>query len=101
LDNNLDSAARQMDDHKTLLFDGENQLNLLARMFSGKDESIWLYQNSLKYRPDSWETHYGLAYTYKVRGEIPLAKNELLKAEELDPGNTDIKNLLNEITEKE
>ena len=100
LDNALDSASRLVDDYQTVLFEGENQLNLLARMFSGKDEAIWLYQNSLKYRPDSWQTHYGLAYTYKERGEIHLAKNELLKAEELDPGNTDVKDLLNEITEK-
>ena len=70
-------------------------------MFSGKDETIWLYQNSLKYRPDSWETHYGLAYTYMGRGEIPQAKNELLKAEELNPGNKDFEDLLNKINEKE
>jgi len=101
LDNNLDSATRLVEDHKTVLFEGENRLNLLARMFSGKDEAIWLYQNSLKYRPDSWQTHYGLAYTYMERGEIPQAKNELLKAEDLNPGNPDFKDLLNKINEKE
>jgi tetratricopeptide (TPR) repeat protein len=98
LDNNLESAARQVDDHKTVLFEGENQLNILARMAYNMDMAIWLYQKSLKYRPDSWETHFGLAHVYKDKGETLLAKNELLKAKELNPGNTDITDLLNEIT---
>ena len=70
-------------------------------MIYNQDNAIWLYQTSLKQRPDSWETHLGLACIYKEKGEIPLAKNKLLKAEELDPGNTKIKDLLNEISEKE
>jgi len=70
-------------------------------MISNQDNAIWLYQTSLKYRPDSWETHLVLACIYKENGEIPLAKNKLLKAEELDPGNTNVKDLLNELTEKE
>ena len=101
LDNAFDSASKQVDDHETVLLEGENQLNILARMAYNKDMAIWLYQKSLKYRPDSWETHYGLAHIYKDKGETLLAKEELLKAEELDPGNTDITDLLNEISKIE
>ena len=61
----------------------------------------WLYQKSLKYRPNSWETHYGLANIYNESGEVLLAKEELHKAKELNPENTDITNLLNELSEAE
>ena len=98
LDNAFNSASKLVDDHKTVLLEGENQLNILARMAYTKDMAIWLYQKSLKYRPDSWETHYGLAHVYKDKGETLQAKNELLKAKELNPENTDITDLLNEIT---
>ena len=32
LENALDSASKQVDDHETVLLEGENQLNILARM---------------------------------------------------------------------
>jgi len=101
LDNNLDSAARLVDDHKAELFADETQINILARMFidSKIDLAIWLYKNNLKYHPDSWQAHYNLGYAYKEKGEPLLSINELLKAKELNPGNTDIINLLNEIDE--
>ncbi|NOR34441.1 MAG: hypothetical protein GQ579_07140 [Bacteroidales bacterium] len=101
LDNNLDSAARLVDDHKAELFAEETQINILARMFidSKIDLAIWLYINNVKNHPDSWQAHYDLGYAYKEKGETLLSKNELLKAKELNPENTDITNLLNEINQ--
>jgi len=103
LDNNLDSAARLVDVHKTVLFEGENQLNLLARIFYKPyiDQAIWLYLTSAKYQPDYWETHFNLGYIYKEKGETLLAKNELLIAKELNPENTKITDLLDEVNEIE
>ncbi len=103
LDNNLDSAAGLVDVHKTVLFEGENQINLLARMFYKPyiDQAIWLYLTSAKYQPDSWETHFNLGYIYKEKGETLLAKNELLIAKELSPENTKITDLLDEVNEIE
>jgi tetratricopeptide (TPR) repeat protein len=101
LDNNLDLAARLVEENKTELFAGENQLNLLARMFNDKDIAIWLYQKSLKYNPDSWETHYNLGSFYKENGEPILATNALLRAQEINPENTKITDLLNEISREE
>jgi len=101
LDNNLDSAARLVDDHKAELFAEETQINMLARMFidSKIDLAIWLYINNVKNHPDSWQAHYDLGYAYKEKGETLLAKNILVKAKELNPENSDIANLLNEINQ--
>ena len=103
LDNNLSSASRLVDAHKTILFEGENQLNLLARMFKDTDPetAVWLYLQSIEHQPDSWEAHFDLGIIYKEKGDIILAKNELLKARELNPENTRITDLLDEVKELE
>lgn len=101
LDNNLDSASRVVELHKSILFEGENQLNLLARMFMDKEAAIWLYQKSITYQPDSWEAHYGLGNIYKEKGETILAKNSLRKAKELNPENSKINDLLIELEKME
>ncbi len=103
LDKNLNSAARLVDDHKTVLFAEENQLNILARMTIevNIDMSIWLYLKNAEYHPDSWQAHYDLGYIYSRKGETLLAKNALLKAKELNPENTDIATLLNEVNNVE
>jgi len=41
----------------------------------------------------------GVGYAYKEKGETLLSKNVWLRAEELNPENTDIANLLNEINQ--
>jgi len=99
-DNNLDSAARLVDDYKAEFFAEETQIHILARMFiDGKiDLAIWLYKINVKNHPESWQAHYDLGYAYKEKGETLLAKDELLKAKELNPGNKDITDLLDEIT---
>ena len=100
LDNNMDLATKQVQAHKDEFIAGRNQLNLLARMVINKDQSIWLYQESLKYEPDSWQTYYDMAITYKNHGDITLAKDAVIKAQEMNPENDEIKNLLNKITKE-
>jgi Flp pilus assembly protein TadD len=63
--------------------------------------SIWLYLKNAEYHPDSWQAHYDLGYIYSSKGETILAKNALLKAKELNPENTDIATLLNEVNNVE
>ena len=48
-----------------------------------------------------WRSGQENLYMYKKNGEALLAKKELLKAEALNPGNTDIANLLNEVNQLE
>jgi tetratricopeptide (TPR) repeat protein len=100
LDNNMDLATKQVQAHKDEFIAVRNQLNLLARMVINKDQSIWLYQESLKYEPDSWQTYYDMAITYKNHGDITLAKDAVIKAQEMNPENDEIKNLLNKITKE-
>jgi tetratricopeptide (TPR) repeat protein len=101
--NNLDSAARMAEEHKAELFAEEAPVYILARMFIDAkiDLAIWLYNYNVKYHPKSWQAHYNLGYAYKEKGETLMSKNELLKARELNPDNTDIANLLNEIKDIE
>jgi len=101
LNNDLSVASRLVDDQNNELFEGANQLNILARMLNNKDLVIWLYQKSVEYHPESWENHYNLGYIYKEKGETLLAKNALLTALELNPDNTDITDLLNEVNKME
>ena len=90
LDNNMDLATKQVQAHKDEFIAVRNQLNLLARMVINKDQSIWLYQESLKYEPDSWQTYYDMAITYKNHGDITLAKDAVIKAQEMNPENDEI-----------
>ena len=101
LDNNLEAATSLVNENKTELFADETLVNILARMFidTNIDLTIWLYLNNVENHPDSWQAHYNLGYAYKEKGEPLLSKNVLLKAKELNPENTDIANLLNEINQ--
>jgi len=100
-DNDLDAAARFVGEHNAELFSAETQISILARLFidSEIDLAIWLYIINVKNHPDSWQAHYDLGYAYKEKGEALLSKDELQKAKELNPENTDITNLLNEINQ--
>ena len=102
LDNNLAAAESLIENNKSEFAD-EKQINILGRMFidGNSDITIWLYLYNVTNHPDSWQAHYDLGYVYKERGETLLAKNELLKAMELNPENTDIANLLNEVNKIE
>ncbi len=101
LDNDLNSAASLVEQHKAELFSGANQVNLLARMFSDSDRAAWLYQKCVEYQPESWEAYYDLGYYYKEQGEILLATKALLEARELSPENPKLTELLIELEKME
>ena len=101
LENDLDSAASLLEQHKEELIGGANQVNLLARMFSDNDRAAWLYQKCVEYQPESWEALYDLGYYYKEKGEALLATKALLKARELSPENPKLTELLIELEKME
>ena len=70
-------------------------------MVFNRDIANWLYLQNVKYNPNSWQAYFDLGFIYKEKGETLLAKEALLKAKELNPENTDITNLLNELSEPE
>lgn len=103
LDNDMDFALRLLNIPESELFAEETQVNILGRMFidANIDVTISLYLCNVENHPESWRAHYNLGYVYKEKGETLLAEKELLKAKELDPENTDIANLLNEVNQLE
>ena len=64
---------------------------------SYKDEAIQLLLFNTKMHPNSWQAHFELGFTYKLHDELTLAKESLLKAQNLDPDNSSINELINEI----
>jgi len=81
----------------------ENEIIILSKLFRDPqpDAAIQLLLFNEKTHPNSWQAFFELGFTYKLNGELPLAKNYLEKALELNPENTEIIKLLNEINEAE
>jgi tetratricopeptide (TPR) repeat protein len=56
--------------------------------------SVALWQRAVHYSPNSWSTHYNLGLAYLVLKQYEPARNELLEAKRLAPGNADVYNNL-------
>ena len=57
-------------------------------------DSVALWQRAVYYSPNSWSTHYNLGLGYLVLKQYESARNELLEAKRLDPGNANVYNNL-------
>jgi len=79
----------------------ENEINILSKLFRDPypDAAIQLLLFNVKAHPHSWQAFFELGFTYKLNKELSLAKENLLKAQKLNPENTEIIKLLNEINE--
>ena len=107
LQENIDSAISMYKNHKAINFNNydynEEEIRALGRMILDYDlsasEKLFLF-NQEEY-PDSWDVYFDLAYSYKLKGDIGLAKKTLLKAQEKDPDNKDVKDLLKELDKEE
>ena len=99
----IDSAIGFLYSHQEFFSEKENEINILSKMFrdADTDEAIQLLLFNKKMHPDSWQTQFELGFTYKLKGDLSLAKEYLLQAQELNPENGEIINLLNEIDEAE
>jgi len=101
LTGNMDAVMMQLNENQIEYHAKENEINIVARMFIDRyiDHSIQLFLYNVANHPDSWQAHYNLGYAYKEKGEPLLSKKELVIAHEINPENSDITNLLNEVTE--
>jgi hypothetical protein len=81
----------------------ETEINILSRMIKDHDmnASIQLLKFNTEMHPDSWEALFELSKVYNENGDLLLAKTTALKAQQLNPDNTEINSLLNEINEVE
>ncbi len=99
----IDSAMRFVDRNQEVFKSKENEINILSRMYRDSDlnVSVQLLMFNMEMHPDSWKPLYELAYGYKVNGDLTLAKETALKAQQLDPENSEINHLLEEINKAE
>ena len=65
------------------------------------DASIKLFLFNQEEYPDSWHTYFDLAFSYKLKGDIDLAKKAIIKAQEKEPDNKDVKELLKDLENQE
>jgi len=106
LQENIDSAISTYKKHKAINFNkydyNEEEVSVLGKMLLDYDldTSVKLFLFNQEEYPGSWHAYFDLAYSYKLKGEIDLAKNALLKAQEKEPDNKDVKELLKDL-EKE
>jgi tetratricopeptide (TPR) repeat protein len=98
---NIDTAIIFLNTNLEVFKSKENEINTLSKLFRDPDmnASIQLLLFNTTMHPNSWQAFYELAYNYKENGDFSLAKETVLKAQELNPGNAEIISLLNGINE--
>ena len=103
LSDGIASAMDYISSNQETFVNKENEINILSKMFrdSYKNEAKELLLFNTKNHPNSWQAHFELGFTYKLHDELTLAKESLLKAQELNPENAEINKVLNEINESE
>jgi len=96
LEHDTDAAVSYLNEEKSVFYEQENEINILAKMFQDNyiDLSIKLFQFNIENHPNSWHTYYLLGLAYKNNDMPSSAKSALLKAQELNPENTEITKLL-------
>lgn len=96
LDHDTDAAVSYLNKNKSVFHEQENEINILAKMLQDNhiDIAIELFQFNIENHPDSWQAYYLLGFACKNNDRPVLAKSALLKAQELNPGNAEITNLL-------
>jgi tetratricopeptide (TPR) repeat protein len=106
LEQGIDSALLTYKNHKTKALNNydytEEEISALGRMLVDYDldASIKLFQFNQQEYPDSWHAYIDLAFGYKIKGEIDLAKKALIRAKELAPENEEIDELLNDLVDQ-
>jgi tetratricopeptide (TPR) repeat protein len=97
----MDAVMMHLQENQNIYDSKEIEINILAKMFIDGyiEKSIQLLLYNVAHHPDSWQAHYNLGYAYKEKGELQLSSNELNRAHELNPENSDIVTLLHEVNE--
>jgi len=97
----IDTAISGMHKNKDLYLNKENEINILGRMFIDKDisTSIRLFLTNIELHPESWQAYYNLGFCYKKENNLSLAKDALKRAIDLQPNNSDILKLMEEVYE--
>lgn len=95
----IDAAKKFLNNNQEVFIKKENEINILSKLFRDPDidAAMQLLLFNVERHPNSWQAQFELGFTYKLKEELILAKEHLLKARELNPENPEIIKLLNEI----
>lgn len=101
LSDNMDEAMSFINNDLKIFKSKENEIVVLSRLIRdyNMDAAIQILLFNNEQHPESWQIHFELGITYKLAGQTELAKNSLLIAQELNPENDEIIELLKEINE--
>ena len=97
--NGFVSYWRFLDTNQEVFKSKENEIIILSKLFKDPNvnASIQLLLFNNKMHPESWQTLLELSSAYKMNGDLSIAKETVLKAQQLNPENGGIISLLNEI----
>jgi len=103
LSDDIDKGMDFINSNQEAFIKKENEISILSKLLRDPypDAAIQLLLFNVKAHPHSWQAFFELGFTYKLNEELSLAKENLLKALQLNPENTEIIKLLNEINEFE
>ena len=103
LQSSVDSAISIYKSHKAEAYNNynytEEEISMAGRMLLDYDcnASVKLFKFNIEEYPDSWHAYYDLGFSHKINGQTDQAKEALLKAQQMNPENTDISKLLSEL----
>ena len=103
LTDSIDTAMRFINKNQEAFQRKENEIIILSRLLKDHniDASIQMLLWNQKMHPDSWQTMLELGSAYKAKGDLARARETALKAKQINPENSEIMALLNEINEAE
>jgi tetratricopeptide (TPR) repeat protein len=102
LSDTKDIVTKRLSENQALYAGMENEISILSKMLGDKhtDYSILLCSYNVANHPNSWQAYFDLANAHMRKGELGESRNALLKAQELNPENTDISKLLDELNQQ-
>jgi len=101
LSDNRDLLTKRLRENQAIYYALENEISILTKMLGDKhtDYSIQLCLYNTANHPKSWQAYFDLGNAYMRKGEKAESKKALLKALELNPENTAISQLLDELNQ--
>ena len=99
LNEKINDLSSYLIEHQKNLRHKENEVNIMSKMLrdSNVELAIELLLFNVEMHPNSWQAHFELGYTYKIKGDLSLSRKALIEAQNLDPDNSNITELINEI----
>jgi dienelactone hydrolase len=104
LQSSIDTAIAIYKSHKAEAYNNynyrEEEISMAGRMLVDYDvnASVKLFKFNIEEYPDSWHAYYDLGFAHKISGEMDQAKEALLKAQQMNPDNMDISQMLSELS---